>query len=76
MTTEQFAYWLQGYSEIAGEAPSKEQWKVIQDHLKTAFKKITPDSDVGYPLPAAPSPTPGIVDQVWPFEWDTGKVIF
>jgi hypothetical protein len=43
MTPEQFAYWLQGYSEIAGDAPTKEQWQVIQDHLKTVFHKVTPE---------------------------------
>lgn len=42
MTPEQFAYWLQGYSEIAGQAPTAEQWQVIQDHLKTVFNKVTP----------------------------------
>lgn len=43
MTAEQFAYWLQGYSEIAGEAPTAEQWQVIQDHLKLVFDKVTPN---------------------------------
>lgn len=42
MTSEQFAYWLQGYSEIAGNAPTAEQWKVVQDHLQTVFTKVTP----------------------------------
>jgi len=44
MTSEQFAYWLQGFSELNPtlEAPSTEQWKAIQDHLKTVFVKITP----------------------------------
>ncbi len=42
MTAEQFAYWLQGYSEIASEAPTAEQWQVIQDHLATVFDKVTP----------------------------------
>ena len=43
MTTEQFTYWLQGYSEVCGKTPSKEQWVIIQDHLKEVFHKVTPD---------------------------------
>ena len=50
MTAEQFAYWLQGYSEIAGNAPSPEQWQIIQDHLKLVFSKQTPLRD----LPSMP----------------------
>lgn len=52
MTAEQFAYWLQGFSELnpALEAPSTEQWKAIQDHLKTVFVKVTPA------FPSHPSP--------------------
>lgn len=55
MTAEQFAYWLQGFSELnpALEAPSPEQWKAIQDHLKTVFVKVTP----AFPShPSHPSP--------------------
>lgn len=44
MTTEQFAYWLQGYSEICGKVPNPTQWLIIQDHLNLVFKKETPDS--------------------------------
>lgn len=43
MTPEQFTYWLQGFSEIHGNPPTKEQWKTIQDHLKTVFHKVTPN---------------------------------
>ena len=43
MAPEQFAYWLQGYSEIAGDAPNPEQWRVIQDHLDLVFQKETPN---------------------------------
>lgn len=43
MTPEQFAYWLQGFSEINGQAPTVEQWQVIQDHLKLVFEKMTPE---------------------------------
>lgn len=46
MTTEQFAYWLQGFSEIHQEAPSAEQWQIIRDHLALVFKKETPNRHV------------------------------
>ncbi len=50
MTAEQFLYWLQGYAEIAGEAPSAEQWTVIKDHLQLAFVKQTPERLTGPPV--------------------------
>lgn len=50
MTSEQFSYWLQGFSELVGKEPTKEQWKIIQDHLQLVFKKITP-SYTPHPLP-------------------------
>lgn len=44
MTPEQFAYWLQGFTELtAGQQPSPEQWKSITEHLKTVFVKVTPE---------------------------------
>lgn len=44
MTPEQFVYWLQGFSEVNGDRPiDKDQWTIIQDHLKTVFRKETPD---------------------------------
>lgn len=53
MNTEQFAYWLQGYSEISGgRMPTESEWQIIQDHLKICFVKKTPDRIVpaiGYP---------------------------
>lgn len=42
MTPEQFTYWLQGYTEISGDQPTKEQWQVIKDHLQAVFHKVTP----------------------------------
>ena len=42
MTPEQFAYWMQGFAEISGEAPTAAQWRVIKDHLETVFQKVTP----------------------------------
>lgn len=50
MTSEQFAYWLQGFTELnpSMEQPTCEQWKSITEHLKTVFVKVTP------PVKAAP----------------------
>lgn len=42
MSPENFAYWLQGFNEIVGKAPTQEQWQVIQDHLSLVFNKVTP----------------------------------
>ncbi len=42
MTPEQFAYWLQGFSELHPDAPSPEQWRSIREHLGTVFGKVTP----------------------------------
>ena len=43
MTPEQFTYWLQGFVELnPNTEPTPEQWKMIQEHLKTVFTKVTP----------------------------------
>lgn len=42
MTPEQFCYWLQGFGELSSEPPTPEQWKSINEHLQTVFKKVTP----------------------------------
>lgn len=42
MTTEQFAYWLQGFVELSdGKPPTKEQWSKIEEHLQLVFTKVT-----------------------------------
>lgn len=51
MTPEQFAYWLQGFAEIKGSAPSEHEWKIIKDHLATVFKKVTPTYPPGVLVP-------------------------
>lgn len=43
MTPQEFCYWLQGYAEMGGAAPTEEQWKMIKEHLKLVFNKVTPD---------------------------------
>ncbi len=44
MTPEQFAYWLQGFTELTKDmpVPSPAQWQAIKDHLTTVFVKVTP----------------------------------
>jgi hypothetical protein len=44
MTTEQFAYWLQGFLELSeNKTINERQVKIIKDHLALVFKKETPD---------------------------------
>lgn len=39
MTSENFCYWLQGYSEVTnGQLPNTTQWQVIVDHLNVTLK--------------------------------------
>lgn len=49
MTAEQFAYWLQGFSELNAEPPSAEQWQAIKDHLALVFNKVTPAYTPSFP---------------------------
>jgi hypothetical protein len=41
MTSEQFAYWLQGFAELNGAAPDAAQWQSIKEHLQTVLNKVT-----------------------------------
>lgn len=44
MTTESFAYWLQGFFEISdAKALNEKQVTIIKDHLAEVFNKVTPD---------------------------------
>ena len=44
MTPEQFVYWLQGFFELTdAEKLPAEQTRIIREHLKTVFKKETPE---------------------------------
>lgn len=43
MTTQDFAFWLQGFVELHGQPPTEIQWQQIKDHLDLVFKKETPD---------------------------------
>lgn len=56
MTADQFAYWLQGFTELHGEPPTAEQWQAIKDHLALVFTKVTPNRQ------AVPVTTPKPLD--------------
>jgi hypothetical protein len=62
MTPEQFAYWLQGFTELSPDmpVPSPAQWQAIKDHLQTVFVKVTPA--FGGPL----NPRPGTISTQGP----------
>lgn len=51
MTSEQFAYWLQGFVELNGHMPNEAQWQSIKEHLSTVFKKVTPPINSGGVIP-------------------------
>jgi hypothetical protein len=38
MTSRDFVYWLQGFAEIHGAAPTAAQWLTIKNHLNLVFK--------------------------------------
>lgn len=42
MNTQDFCYWLKGFSELSGAQPTPEQWQSIKEHLDTVFVKVTP----------------------------------
>ena len=65
MNYEQFAFWLQGYAEIAATrtAPTAEEWQVIKDHLALLFNKVTPNYNIN---PNKPPTT------VYPPDWTKG----
>lgn len=69
MTSEQFAYWLQGFVELNGSGPTPEQWQSIKDHLKTVFVKVTPE--VRQIAPSYPGLRTG--DIAWP-QWAEPRV--
>lgn len=63
MTSEQFAFWLQGFVELNGSEPTAEQWQSIKDHLKTVFVKVTPDRVVG-PVTISPALSPSAQEEL------------
>lgn len=81
MSPEQFAYWLQGYTEITnGQQPDATQWQIIVDHLKSVFHKETPER---YPVSAldafsaltgkfAPTYCSSLLPQRSTFDWNDG----
>ncbi len=37
MKTRDFCYWMQGFVEIHGAAPTEAQWTIIKNHLNMVF---------------------------------------
>jgi len=81
MTTEQFAYWLQGFIELSDETqPSEQQWLQIKYHLQQVFDKKTPEVKketlknppiVTWPGQVAPvNPSPNLIPN-YPFNPNT-----
>lgn len=70
MTQEQFIYWLQGFVEAHNSIPTTEQWEVVKDHLKTVFRKVTPQYT---PSPELPVPFPKFPAE--PYPYNGGNVI-
>jgi len=61
MTAEQFAYWLQGFMEMADPKElNKMQTQQIKDHLKLVFDKQTPERLSGPERGTPPYSLPGI----------------
>lgn len=42
MNSQDFCYWLQGFSELNQGPPNQEQWDAIKSHLALVFQKVTP----------------------------------
>jgi hypothetical protein len=69
MNEQQFAYWLQGFAELNGDAPPDEdQWRSIREHLALVFEKVTPAVRPGViPKDDPNRPLPKIVPGLgWP----------
>lgn len=45
MNAQEFCYWLKGYFELSKNRDSltPEQVKIINDHLRLVFNKVTPE---------------------------------
>lgn len=80
MTSEQFAYWMQGFAELNAEPPTAEQWRSIREHLATVFVKVTPPVQSSPPVPGSDRtyvPTPVYEPRKMPFdskEWPFGGI--
>lgn len=61
MTSEQFAYWLQGFAELTDGPPSAEQWQSVRDHLAQVFHKVTPIRSAPNGFPPGYPMTTGVV---------------
>lgn len=61
MTPQDFCFWLQGYVEMGGDAPTDAQWEMIKEHLGLVFDKQTSTlSELTENLPDLDVPAPEI----------------
>jgi hypothetical protein len=68
MTSEQFTYWLQGFTELnSGKRPNAVQWAMIQDHLAEVFVKVTPNHQYGGGITTLPRPITSISNRTAEF---------
>lgn len=65
MTPDQFAYWLQGFTELHGEPPTPEQWQSIKEHLSLVFVKVTAPLGPAVRLDDLPASTPFVWSDKW-----------
>lgn len=50
MTPENFIYWLNGFIELTGEIPNREQWNSIREHLSLVMTKVTTPTQYLHPI--------------------------
>lgn len=56
MTAENFCYFLQGYFELYGpKTIDEKETRIIWDHLKLVFNKVTPSYDLGQTTTVSPN---------------------
>lgn len=54
MTPEQFVYWLQGFSEISGGAPTSDQWRLIQRKLSEVMERLSAEQATDLKMGGSP----------------------
>jgi hypothetical protein len=63
LTPDQFCYWFQGFAELHGEVPTKEQWDSIKRHLELVFRPVTRGETLKHPTEPRPIPQ-SVIDAI------------
>lgn len=71
MDATQFAYWCQGFAEVAGHAPTAQQWEIIKEHLNLVFNKQATKS---FKEQITLNPESAQVSGLFPSEDNSGKI--